>query len=1357
MQRLLLMVLVFVSVAPALADQPVRFSRITLEQGLSQNSVNCILQDQRGFLWVGTNDGLNRYDGYGFTVFRNNPNRPGSLTGNLVETLLEDKQGTLWVGTDNGLNRFDPQTETFTTYITEPNNPYSLPSSDVHSLCEMPDGTLLVLTRAGMCLFSPQTGRFLSHHDDPEHPVNRFQRVLASFLLARDGTLWVGAEQMGLIRYEPHAHRSKTYLPAAMYGASVPNQATFVPYQDETGTIWIGQRNGFSRYDPTTDSFAFYKLEAPTPENEARNAVVDIKRGPDGRLWLALESNGLCIFDPASQTLTFHRNDPTVPSSLSRDNLHSLYCDRAGIMWVGTDGGGLCAADPNAQRFQTLTGDRNNPNSLSGNYIRALCEDSAGRIWIGTFQAGITCFDPKSGQYQRFRNDPHNPNSLPHDNIWALCVDWDDTLWIGCDRGLCHFDPKTKRFTSYWDVLPHLVATAVLVDQSKTLWVGLFRGGLFKYDRKQDRFIAYCHDPAKPRSLCQDEVRTIFQDHAGGLWVGTQGGLAKFDPSTESFTNYQHDPRDPRSLSHGSVVSLCEDRNGTLWVGTYGGGLNRFNPATGTFTALREANGLPNDVIYGVQEDSLGNLWMSTNKGLARYTPSTGNIHAYDVTDGLQSNEFNQTAALKTREGVMYFGGIAGLNAFIPEQISSNTYMPPVVLTGFQVFNQPFPLPKSITAAETITVNYQDNVMTFEFAALSFSNPQKNQYAVLLEGFDQTWRLIGTQRSATYTNLDGGTYRFRVKGCNNDGLWNQTGAMVTLVVKPPIWKTPWAYTLYAVTFLGLAYGGMQLRTRTLRFRTHLLETQVRERTAELQASETETRRKALELAVLVEQLKHSEARAKEASHAKSMFLSSMSHELRTPLNAIIGFAQVMERTAHRSLEDREHLAIITRSSEHLLGLINDVLSIAKIEAGQVTLKTETFDLRRLLKGVEDMFRIRTTDKALSFVVDFAPNLPTAVIGDESKLRQVLINLLGNAVKFTTSGGITLRASWHIGSGSFAVEDTGPGIPPGETETIFEAFAQTATGQKAKEGTGLGLTISRNFVRLMGGEIGVESTVGEGTTFRFTIRLPLAAQPLAVPDKRVVTGLISPATPVRILIADDIYENRLLLVKLLQGVGFEIAEAENGRETLEICRTWKPDLIFLDLRMPELDGFATTQAIRLQGSGFRVQGSGNLPAMQLEAETQNPKRTTQTAENPLNPEPRTLNPVIVALTASAFDHDRERVMSLGCDDFLTKPFQESQIFETIRKHLGVEYRYATSAPLVRDLDTRVILTPIRLASIKADTLAELYSALSSGDDQEALRAIAQVAEYDPALGQKLQRMVKNFQLDDLMDLIERIPK
>lgn len=678
----------------------------------------------------------------------------------------------------------------------------------------------------------------------------------------------------------------------------------------------------------------------------------------------------------------------------------------------------------------------------------------------------------------------------------------------------------------------------------------------------------------------------------------------------------------------------------------------------------------------------MGSLWMSTNQGLSCFNPRTRKFNNFDAKDGLQNDEFNLKAAFRNRAGELYFAGINGFNKFNPAQIIINTQQPRVVVTSFKVNDRSLPAIDNILALsadfkqeQPLELTYTENFLSFEFAGLSFVHPEKHRFLYRLEGLDSNWISSNGRRFVNYTNLAPGEYTFRVKGCNNDGVWNEVGASVKIRICAPPWATWWAYTLYLLGFISAAAFFYGVRREKLAEQERLRESQMRARVAEM------------------------------ASQAKSVFLANMSHELRTPLNAIIGFAQLLARDKSIGLAQQEHLKTIVQSSEALLALINDILSIAKIEAGKVTLNEERFDLYQLLEEVCDMFRLEVSRKELQMTCKKSQHLPQFVVADKGKLRQVLVNLLSNAVKFTSKGQIQTQADWEEGRAIFTVADTGYGIASSEMEKLFSPLSQTASGRASCQGTGLGLAISRNYARLMGGDIEARSELGKGTTFIFTARLAVAAESASQSLSRRVASLADTTAPPRILIVDDTHENRAFLRNLLCSIGFETREATNGLEAISVWRDWQPNLILMDIRMPVMNGREATRRIREHDSKV----------------------------------------VILAVSASVFEQDRQEVLKAGCDGFIPKPFNESVLLDQIASRLSLTYVWeeAKEEPYLCNLEG--------LKKLPVDLLEELRHAISIGDVDLAVAAITRID--DPNLKESLFRLVKAYRFEEIIEFLE----
>lgn len=825
--------------------QDIKFERISIEHGLSQNSVHCILQDSQGFMWFGTWDGLNKYDGHDFTVYRHDPENPDSLSNNIVRSIYEDRSGALWIGTQGGgLDRLDRETERFVHYPNDSADPASLSSNIVWSMYEDPSGTLWIGTSSGLNRFDRARERFERFQHDPADSYSLSHDDVFAIYEDASGTLWIGTGGGGLNEFDRQSGRFTHYQHDPDDPHSLTGNVVRSIYQDRAGELWIGTHySGLDRFDRENGQFIHYQEQPANPHSLSDNRIRSIYEDQSGVLWIGTYFGGLDRFDRRARQFAHYRHDSGDPHSLSDNRVWSVYEDRSGVLWIGTNGGGLSKSDRSTERFVHYQHDPDDANSLSSNDVSAIYEDHLGLVWVGTYGGGLNRFDRETERFTQYRNDSEDPHSLSNDVVVAICEDRSGVLWIGTSGGLNRFDRQTERFERFQHDPgdPHTLSDNRVAwiheDQESTLWVGTYGGGINRFDRQTKRFVHYQDDPDNPDSLSDRLVRSMHEDRSGLLWIGTDDGLSRFDRDSEQFTHsrrYRNDPNDPTSLSHNWVSSIYEDRSGVLWVGTQGGGLNRFDRETETFTHYREKDGLPNDMIYGVLEDDQGFLWLSTNRGLSKFDPRTNTFKNYDVRDGLQSNEFNVNACHKAIGGEMLFGGINGLTAFHPQRIEDNPYVPPVALTSLTQGGEDVDVGKAVESIGEVTFHWPNNFFEFEFAALSYSQPEKNQHAYMLQGFDKGWNDIGARRFGRYTNLPGGTYTLRLKGSNNDGVWNEEGASVSVTIVPPFWATWWFRGTVALALVGGAVGGYWLRVRSIQARSRELQIQVRQRTHEIE-------------------------------------------------------------------------------------------------------------------------------------------------------------------------------------------------------------------------------------------------------------------------------------------------------------------------------------------------------------------------------------------------------------------------------------------------------------------------------------------------------------------------------------------
>lgn len=826
--RIILAILFFQNIFCFAQSREVNFRRFSIEQGLSQSNVFCILQDRTGFMWFGTEDGLNRFDGYRFRVFKHLQDT-SSISSNFINTLFEDRTGKLWIGTSRGLNCYDPSLEKFTRI-----KKFSL--TNIETILEDHSGNLWIGASEGLGVLDPNSGEFNSL----ELPDSV---AMAQVLFEdRNKVLWIGTNR-GLFAYDQK--HFVHYRNDLKNQRSLPHNNVHAIIEDRHGDLWIGMYGGgIARLDRSSGEFTNYRARSTDVFSLSSDDVNAIVEDRAGKLWIGTFGGGVCRWDPQTKNFTRFVHDPQKITSISHNSVESMYLDHSAILWVGTNGGGINQYDPNREKFTHIKNIPSDPNSLSDNMIYSFFfDEEENSLWIGTDAGGLNRWNRNSGKFLHYKNNPANANSLAHNSVRAIFKSFDGLFWIGSVRGgIDVLDVNKNSFVNFKNIpgdQQSLSANSIRTihadrdSSDKILWIGTNGGGLNKLDLTTKQFTAFKNSSTDSGSLSNNQIRAVFEDYDGYIWVGTLGGgLNRIDKRTGKFRRYVNEPDRQNSLNNNIVLCVIEDTvfyPDKLWIGT-AGGVNVLNLQNETFEFFTEQNGLPNDVVYGIVVDHRGYLWISTNKGLAKFDPRSKSFINYDERDGLQSNEFNAGAYLINSRGEIFFGGINGFNYFHPDSLLSNSMPPPVLLTDFQILNESVPignrtLKKSISQTHSIELDYTQNVFSFEFAALNYSIPEKNQFAYMMEGFDKTWIYSGTRRYVNYTNLNPGRYVFRVKASNSDGLWNEEGQSVEIIIHPPFWST-WWFRLGMIAVLGLIiFGAFRFREyyriyRKTRFISH---------------------------------------------------------------------------------------------------------------------------------------------------------------------------------------------------------------------------------------------------------------------------------------------------------------------------------------------------------------------------------------------------------------------------------------------------------------------------------------------------------------------------------------------------------
>ncbi|MBL4658456.1 MAG: hypothetical protein JKX73_10680 [Flavobacteriales bacterium] len=869
--------------------QDVQFSNITMEDGLSQTTVFSIAQDHQGFMWFGTEDGLNKYNGYDFRIYSHFPYDENTLSNNTILCLFVDKAGLLWIGTnDGGLNVYDRENDNFISFQNDPEDGNSISGDKVFTIFQDDKETIWIGTQTGLdkIVFevegphdkAGELGKIRFHHAkaSEDDPYSISYNHVRTIIQDKDGNMWFGTQGGGLNKML-HDYDDGKSEPIFIHYENDPddpqslsNNNVLSIYEDDRNNIWVATYGGgVNRFDKSTKKFERFEHEPENPSSISFDVVLCIYGDGSGNIWMGTYGGGLESLQAWHQpegkigyTFKHFVNDPSDDWSLSNNTVGTIFEDKFGVLWVGTFGGAINKYDTQKPKFEYFKHNPQNENSLPAEGVGTMFVDSKKILWVGTAGGGLTRIDRETGEYAHWNNNPADPNSFPHSRVTAIMEDSKGEFWIGTSGGgLINFDRVTKTWHQFVNdpedetSLPHNVVRVIHEDNEGTLWIGTHGGGLSKMDRWKRTFIHFQQDAENPKSIYSNRVRAIHEDGNGVLWIANDV-LSKFDKEREEFTHYVHDPNDRSSLASNSVRSIHEDSKGFLWVGTLRGGLHRFTKRNGRFEHWRLQEGLPNDVVYGVLGDQNENIWVSTNRGISMLHVKEDKFYNYDISDGLQSNEFSSGAYFKSTDGEMFFGGINGFNAFFPDSMKTNPYVPDVVITGFQIFNQEVligtensPLDKAIHITDSLVLSYKDYIFSFDFAALHFSNPSKNQYAYKMTGFgDESasskggWQYVGTRYNATFTNLDPGSYTFSVKGSNNDGIWNEEPTSIHITILPPFWRTWWFYLLCVGIGMGAIGLLMKGREKVLVMRVHNLENKVSELEQDLKDQEEKFKR-----------------------------------------------------------------------------------------------------------------------------------------------------------------------------------------------------------------------------------------------------------------------------------------------------------------------------------------------------------------------------------------------------------------------------------------------------------------------------------------------------------------------------------
>ncbi|HSO86397.1 MAG TPA: two-component regulator propeller domain-containing protein [Draconibacterium sp.] len=1234
-------------------SQEVNFKHVNINDGLSQNAIFAIIKDSRGFMWFGTKDGLNKYDGYNFVVYQHNPFDTTTLSSNYITSLFEDSRGLIWIGTYNGgLNVFDRAKEIFRRIDFGKEGLLLGNNFEIKAIDEDPHGNIWVATNGdgifrvnvNLTYFEFTTKRFI-HEIGDQNTLSSNQ--VFSIHCDNNNRLWLGTFN-GLTQFDLKSGKFTNYVFKTKNKAAPENpsqDAVSAIHEDKNGTLWLGMTGGLVSFSPSKGNYSYFPHRFDVFRYGWGN-IVGIDEDREGNLWLATAAE-LMKFDVKKEKYTSFTHDPFNDQTISFNSISSVYIDNTAILWVGTTGMGIDIYNPYASRFPVFEIKPGQSSRTTSFSVRSILEDDEGDVWVGT--EVLYKWERKTGKVQSFEKSSNEPYSFGNMDVFSMIQTADGYIWAATTGGLFRYHPKTNNVRLYkfdpeqTDGIPQKEVYMVYEDREGKIWIATEKYLCKLIDAETGKFHSVQYHLGPPY---YEQVRpVIFQDEEMRMWLGTKYGLFRFNTENETFKLYDNDPAQPTSLINNLVKSICADPvfpDRFLWIGT-AGGLNRFDTETETFFYYTEENGLPNNVVYAILPDDQKNLWLSTNRGLSRFNPQTGVFRNFDVTDGLQSNEFNTGAYYKSKNGELFFGGIKGLNYFYPAKIKDNPNVPPVVLTKIKLSEKslshktdPELLEKSVEETRQIVVSHKEDIITFEFAALEYSSPEKNQYAYQLENFNNKWIYTDGTRSATYTHLPAGEYIFRVKASNNDGVWNEEGLAVTLVVKPPWTNTWFAYVLFGLVLIILIYLIRRYEMNRIRLSNQL----------KIEKISTET--------------------LKQLDQLKSQFFANISHEFRTPLTLILGqIESVMSSLA--DLKQKAKLQVANRNARRLLTLINQLLDLSKLESGNMELNATQQNLVSFLKSLFYSFESLATTKNITLKFESESEF-IPVVFDLDKMEKVFYNLVANAFKFTNENGEINVSIKTIDSlfVEICVEDNGVGMPTEHLSNVFDRFYQVDnTTTRNFEGSGIGLALVKELVELHNGAVSVISKVGEGSVF--CVRLPMGEQnqeskiteipvisrpysndvyreqEIIVADEPVATNEnIQGDSREIVLVVEDNIDVRSYIREQLEEF-YQVMEAENGEDGILVARDTVPDLIVTDLMMPKVNGFQFCKEVR------KDERTSHIP--------------------------------IVMLTAKAEFDDKIEGLEIGVDDYITKPFSAKELIvrvsNLIKQRRLLRSRFKTS--------------------------------------------------------------------------------
>jgi len=1171
-------------------NKTVTFNHLSAKNGLSQNGVMAIFKDSKGYMWFGTRDGLNRYDGYRFKVYKHDNLDANSISNNFITTITEDGNGRLWIGTKNGLNSFNRVNEKFTVYKNDSTINNSISNNDILSILCDSNGGLWVGTENGLNLMTQNTTSF-----------KRFHNIF---------------------------HNQN----------SLSGNHIYAIYEDSKNNIWIGTKfGGLNKFIKNSNQFTRYKHDPTNSNSISSNFIGTIVENKDGKLWIGTIDNGISILNKDG-IFSHIKHLEESDNSLSNNIIWALDFDEHSNLWIATYDG-LNYYNTETHKFEVYKSTTGNSGSISHNSIRSLLLDDDDFLWAGTYFGGLNLLNLNSKQFTHFKHNPIEQNSLSNNIVGAMVEDKQGNIWIGTEGGgLNYFDYLNQSFSRidafHGKELNCRTIKSLLVDKNQNLWIGTHLNGLKFLNFKTGTIQEYYHEKDNQNSLSDNSIISLIEDQSGRIWIGSESGLNTFDPKTlqinrvqlqkndssimtlfeDSSNNiwvgtkqnglllveqgtikhYIHDSKNSNSISHNSIYTIFEDSKNQLWIGTYGGGLNLMNRTNNTFIKYRVRDGLVNDIVYNIEEDLQNNLWISTPSGISKFEQEYKIFKNYTPNNGLSIEEFNEKSSLNHSKGHIFFGGLDGFISFNPENIHVSSFTPDLSLTELKLLNKLITpndksglLKKPLNETDEITFSHAQSIFSIDYIALNYDQLGQNKYAYMLDGLETDWNYVGYKRSATYTNLDAGKYTFKLKSANTDGIWNQNIVTLNIIKLPPYWKTTWAYILYTIIAILL----FLIIRKYFLIKLHL------ENNLKLEKLEKQ--------------------QLEDLTKLKLKFFTNISHDFRTPLTLIHGPLQELIGK-FKTQEANSHLLLIKKNVSLMLRLVNQLMDFRKLQTSTLSLLLAKEPLVPFIKEI--IFSFQELAKTNDIKFSFTTSIPNKkILFDKDKIEKILYNLLSNAFKYTPLGGeITVKIQEKHGQSKedidcieIIIRNTGHGIEKENLKNIFDRFFQGYDQiEHPQKGSGIGLSLVKNLVEIHKGYIKVQSELDKHTEFTVGIpsddiyteeeKLFLESQWELDKNKGSANSKVIPKNNKEnkkhsILVIEDNYDLKKFLIQTLSPI-YDVFSAENGEIGLSMVKKHRPNIIVSDIMMPKMTGLELCKILKADSK------TSHIPIILLTART-----------------------------------------------------------------------------------------------------------------------------------------------------------